>query len=371
MTYRERVCSMPKVISIGICNPPNKIDQMKTTEFIRDLFYEHFPDIDRLIKVFANSEIEERYFSESLEWYGKEHSFEEKNDIYIEKAITYGTEAIHNCLSNQQLLAKKINPEEIEAIFFISSSGISTPSIEARIMNKMEFLPHTKRIPIWGLGCAGGASGLARAFDYCKAYPKAKVLVLAVELCSLTFQKNDFSKSNLIGTSLFADGTACVCIGGDEVEYHGATAVFPSFVSSRSTLMANSEDVMGWDIKNSGLHVIFSKDIPSIVKSWLKGNVDEFLHGNLLNITEIKHFIAHPGGKKVLDAYEASLDIPSSMTVIAREVLRRQGNMSSVTVLYVLKEFMEKQLGKEGDYGLVTALGPGFSSELVLLQWRK
>ncbi|MCC3358397.1 type III polyketide synthase [Bacillus sp. REN16] len=362
---------MPKIISVGICNPPNKINQLKTTEFIRELFYEHFPDIDRLIKVFANSEIEERYFSESLEWYGETKSFEEKNNTYIKRAVTFGIEAIHNCLTNQKLLAKQINPDEIDAIFFISSSGIATPSIEARIMNKMNFSPDTKRIPIWGLGCAGGASGLARAFDYCKAYPGAKVLVLAVELCSLTFQKNDFTKSNLIGTSLFADGTACVCIGGDEVELHTASKVLPNFVSSRSTLMADSEDVMGWDVKNTGLHVIFSKDIPSIVKSWLKGNVDKFLHANELEIKDTKHFIAHPGGKKVLDAYEAALEIPSSMTDIARDVLRRQGNMSSVTVLYVLKEFMEKQLGKEGDYGLVTALGPGFSSELILLQWRK
>nr|WP_304219080.1 3-oxoacyl-[acyl-carrier-protein] synthase III C-terminal domain-containing protein [Fredinandcohnia onubensis] len=364
---------MPKIISVGICNPPHKINQSKTTEFIKDLFQEHFPDIDRLIRVFANSEIEERYFSESLEWYSKDHSFEEKNNTYIEKAISFGVKSIQNCLHNTNLLKKKITPKEIDAIIFISSSGISTPSIEARIMNQMDFGTHTKRIPIWGLGCAGGASGLARAFDYCKAYPDAKVLVVAVELCSLTFQKNDFTKSNLIGTSLFADGTACACIVGDEVEYQewSVSDVLPEFISAQSTLMADSEDVMGWDIRNTGLHVIFSKDIPSIVKSWLKGNVDKYLHAKQLDMNKIKHFIAHPGGKKVLDAYEVALEIPRSMTEISRDVLRKQGNMSSVTVLYVLKEFMEKQLSNEGDYGLVTALGPGFSSELVLLQWRK
>lgn len=291
---------MPKIISVGICNPPHKINQSKTTEFIRDLFQDHFPDIDRLIRVFTNSEIEERYFSESLEWYSKDHRFEEKNNTYIEKAILFGVKSIQNCLNNTTLLKEKIMPKEIDAIIFISSSGISTPSIEARIMNQMDFGTHTKRIPIWGLGCAGGASGLARAFDYCKAYPDAKVLVVAVELCSLTFQKNDFSKSNLIGTSLFADGTACVCIVGDEVEYQkiSESDVLPKFVSAQSTLMAHSEDVMGWDIKNTGLHVIFSKDIPSIVKSWLKGNVDEYLHANQLDMSHIKHFIAHPGGKK-------------------------------------------------------------------------
>ncbi|WP_077618539.1 type III polyketide synthase [Bacillus sinesaloumensis] len=362
---------MPKIISVGVCNPPYKMNQVKTTEFIRDLFHEHFPDIDRLIKVFSNSEIEERYFSKPLDWYGRDHSFEEKNNTYIEKAVDFGTKAIRECLENKQLLSKKMDTKEIEAVIFISSSGIATPSIEARIMNKMDFNPHTKRIPIWGLGCAGGAAGLSRAFDYCKAYPKAKVLVVAVELCSLTFQKNDFSKSNLIGTSLFADGTACVCIAGDEANHYSTSDILPNFVSSQSTLMPHSEGVMGWDIKNTGLHVIFSKDIPSIVKSWLKGNVDEFLDPNQLEMQDIRQFIAHPGGKKVLDAYETALHIPSSMTETARNVLRNQGNMSSVTVLYVLKDVMENRQAETGDYGLVTALGPGFSSELILLQWRK
>ncbi|WP_449536676.1 type III polyketide synthase [Ferdinandcohnia sp. Marseille-Q9671] len=364
---------MPKVMSVGVYNPPHKINQKRTTEFARKLFYNHFSDIDRLLKVFVNSEIEERYFSEELDWYGKDHTFEEKNNTYIEKAVEFGVHAIHNCLTNNNLLRKNIDSNEIDAIFFISSSGIATPSIEARIMNKMNFGPHTKRIPIWGLGCAGGASGLARAFEYCQAFPRSKIIVLAVELCSLTFQKNDFSKSNLIGTSLFADGTACVCIAGDEVDHqnHVISGVLPEFVSSQSTLMEQSEDVMGWDIKNTGLHVIFSKDIPSIVKTWLTGNVAEFLHRNSLGIGEVKHFIAHPGGKKVLDAYEAALGIPSTMTEIPRAVLRKQGNMSSVTVLYVLKEFMERQRVNEDDIGLVTALGPGFSSELLLLRWRK
>ncbi|MFS0863323.1 type III polyketide synthase [Fredinandcohnia sp. 179-A 10B2 NHS] len=362
---------MPKVISVGIHNPPNKITQDRTTEFIRDLFKEKYKDLDRLIKVFSNGEIEERYFSESLEWYSSDHSFVEKNNAYIENAIEFGSKAITNCLENRKLLSRNLNSSEIEAIFFISSTGIATPSIEARIMNKMNFSPHTKRIPIWGLGCAGGAAGLARAFEYCKAFPKSKVLVVAVELCSLTFQKDDFSKSNLIGTSLFADGTACVCIIGDEADTsYSNFELLPTFISSQSTLMKNSEDVMGWDIKNNGLYVIFSKDIPSIVRSWLKGNVEEFLHKNEITIQKLRHFIAHPGGKKVLDAYKDSLDLPGEMTEISREVLKKHGNMSSVTVLYVLKQFMENNLGVEGDYGLVTALGPGFSSELILLQWR-
>ncbi|MFT4414154.1 type III polyketide synthase [Fredinandcohnia humi] len=364
---------MPRILSIGVHNPPIKMSQTKTSEFSRELFQDKYKDFDRLVKVFSNGEIEERYFSENLDWYAKEHSFEEKNNTYISKAIEYGTQAITNCLQNEFFLSQTIECTEIDAFFFISTTGIATPSIEARIMNKLNFSPHTKRIPIWGLGCAGGAAGLARAFEYCKAYPKAKVIVLAVELCSLTFQKNDISKSNLIGTSLFADGTACICIVGDRVEYQAYTNLdtLPVFIDAYSTLMKGSEDVMGWEVKNNGLYVIFSKDIPSIVRNWLKGNVEEFLQLHNINISDIKHFIAHPGGKKVLDAYEDSLGLSQEMNDISRGILTKFGNMSSVTVLYVLKSYIEKKLANDGEYGLMTALGPGFSSELILLQWRK
>lgn len=363
---------MPKVLSIGKFNPPNEITQEATIEFAKELFHDSFSDIDRLLKVFNNGLIEKRNFSSSIDWYKRNHTFEEKNNIYIEHAINYGVEAIKHCLSEPTFLKNPIEVKEIDAIYFISSTGISTPSIEARIMNELPFSPHTKRIPIWGLGCAGGAAGLSRAYEYCKAFPQSKVLVLAVELCSLTFQKNDHSKSNLIGTSLFADGVACACVVGDEVEtsLYSRLKWLPDIVGTLSTLMSESEDVMGWDVKNEGLHVIFSKDIPTIIRSWLKENVLYFLGCHDLTLEDIKHFIAHPGGKKVLEAYEQSLGFSKDKTQISLDVLRNHGNMSSVTVLYVLNEYMKLSDLNKGEYGLAAALGPGFSSELLLLQWR-
>ncbi|MFL6559840.1 MAG: type III polyketide synthase, partial [Bacillus sp. (in: firmicutes)] len=251
-----------------------------------------------------------------------------------------------------------------------STTGIATPSIDARIMNLLQFNSHTKRVPIWGLGCAGGAAGLSRAYEYCLAYPKAKVLVLSVELCSLTFQRNDLSKSNLIGTTLFADGAACALVCGDALNLSDFRKKHssPSILATQSTLMPNSLDVMGWDIKNSGLYVVFSRDIPHIIEEWLKPNVSGFLAEQQIDLRQIDYFIAHPGGKKVIDAYVKSLAIPPSMTEVSLEVLKQFGNMSSATIFYVLNRYMEMDI-PQGALGLGTALGPGFSSELLLFRW--
>ncbi|MCA1030444.1 type III polyketide synthase [Bacillus timonensis] len=363
---------MPKIISVAEFCPPNEFNQNLTEEFAQEMFQESFKDVDRLLKVFKNGQVEKRYFSQNIHWYKKQHSFEEKNTLFVDCAKEYGVEVIKKCLSNKSHLKRDIHCSEIDAIFFITSTGISTPSIEARIMNMLPFKSTTKRIPIWGLGCAGGASGLTRAYEYCKAFKNSKVLVLTIELCSLTFQKNDLSKSNLIGTSLFADGVACACVIGDEVNIEELTKYryIPSIIDSRSVLMQDSEDVMGWEVKNEGLYVIFSKDIPKIVEKWLKPIILNFLTEHDLDILDIAHFIGHPGGKKVLDAYVTSLSLEPEKVKLSAEVLKNYGNMSSATVLYVLNRFLSSNLTKQGDYGLITALGPGFSSENLLVQWR-
>jgi alkylresorcinol/alkylpyrone synthase len=360
---------MPTILSVSEVNLPFTITQDQVMEFAEELFSESFQDIKRLLPVFLNGQIEKRHFAKDLDWFKKNHSLQDKNDAYLESAVAFGVEAIKKCLSTSTYLKKDIPCEEIDAIFTISSTGISTPSLEARIINHLPFSEHTKRVPIWGLGCAGGASGLSRAYEYCLAYPKSKVLVLAVELCSLTFQRNDRSKSNLVGTSLFADGVAAVLVCGDESNwnvYQKLQAV-PKIIATKSTIMRDSLDVMGWDMKNEGLHVVFSRDIPSIVENWLEPNVQSFLEEQQMSISEIHHFIAHPGGKKVLDAYEKALGLSTGMTAIPFQVLQEYGNMSSATILYVLKRFMES--AKSGDNGLAVALGPGFSSEMLLMRW--
>lgn len=359
---------MPRIISVGTATPEFAVQQEETMQLAKRLFSDSMKDIDRLLKVFKNGEIKKRHFVKPLEWYTEPHSFSEKNKVFIESAVGLCLTAIRNCFALEKM-KKEIAYDEVEAIFLINTTGLSTPSLEARIINQLPFSSHTKRIPIWGLGCGGGASGLSRAYEYCLAYPGAKVLVVGVELCSLTFQLNDISKSNLIGTSLFSDGAAAVLVGGDDVSYDDLVdSPLPTILSTQSTLMKHSLDVMGWQFEDDGFYVIFSKDIPTLVKNWLQPVMLQFLEQNKLNESEIDHFIAHPGGKKVIMAYEEALHLPTNKTAQSLAILKEYGNMSSVTVFFVLERFMNQPVSY-GDYGMMASLGPGFSSELLLLRW--
>ena len=360
---------MPKIVSVSTYQPPYTLQQKNAEELTRELFQQKIPRLERYLKVFETGDIETRHFCVPAEWHRTEHTFEERNNLYIELATQYSIEVIDACLQNEAFLETSISPTDIDAIIFVSSTGISTPSIDARVMNRLPFSDRLKRIPLWGLGCAGGAASVSRAYDYCKAHPEAKVLVVCVELCSLTFQQNDFSKSNLIGASLFADGAACLLVCGDDVSIHTKKRI-PSIKATGSKWMPNSENVMGWDIKNNGLHVIFQKSIPSIITSWFGPFIEVFLAEKQLYSEQIDHFIAHPGGKKVLQAYEDTLQLKEQKTDISREILRHYGNMSSPTVLYVLEQFMLRECN-DNDTGLLVALGPGFCAEAVLLKWEE
>lgn len=359
--------TIPKIASVGTYTPPYTLAQRDVEQLTEELFLHKMPRVERLLRVFTNGEIDTRHFCVPPAWYRAAHTFEERNRLYTELATAYSIEVIQRCLTNEAFLRTAVSTEDIDAIIFVSSTGISTPSIEARVMNQLPFSDKLVRVPIWGLGCAGGAAGISRANDYCRAYPQAKVLVVCVELCSLTFQKDDYTKSNLIGASLFADGAACVLVCGDEVELTQDRRV-PRIKAARSKWLPDSESVMGWDVKSSGLHVVFAKSIPAIITNWLGPFLHEFLHDYNVELKHITHFIAHPGGKKVLGAYEEALQLTPEDTAISRNVLRTRGNMSSPTVLYVLEQFMLRG-SSPGALGLLVALGPGFSGEAVLLEW--
>lgn len=358
---------MAKIVSVHSLTLPFEVQQQTAQKITHALFSEKIEQLERYLKVFQNGEIDTRYVCMPLEWYAKDHTFEERNSHYCEQAVALAKEAIVGCLQNEELLRTPVSPSEIDAIFFVSSTGIATPSIEALLMNELPFRNDTKRIPIWGLGCAGGAAGLSRAFDYCQAYPEANVLVVCVELCSLTFQKDDLSKSNIIGISLFSDGVSCALITGSESAIQPVKPV-PTIVATDSRLLPDSEDVMGWSVQDSGLHVIFSKSIPAIIEKWLGPIVEQFLSSEQRTASEVNHFIAHPGGKKVLQSYEKTLSFPPEKLDSSRTILRTFGNMSSPTVLYVLEHVMHQSIPQE-DIGIIAALGPGFSSELLLVEW--
>ena len=349
--------------AVATAVPPFCYGQDEARRFSRILFGDVFPDIDRLMTVFDNAAIESRHFSSSVEWFYEEHSFEEKNRLYLESALKLGEEAIRKCLE-----ASDLGPESVDHFIFVSSTGLSTPSIDARLINILGMRNDIRRTPIWGLGCAGGAAGLSRAHEFVRAFPEQRALLLAVELCGLTFQRNDLSKSNLIAASLFADGAAAVLVEGAACLQTGAGRGGPRILSTRSTLWSDSLDVMGWEVNNHGLKVLFSKDIPSIVQRSVRPVLDGFLGDHGLALETIRHVIAHPGGAKVIGAYEESLGLHDGRMNFAREVLRRYGNMSAPTVLFVLKMFLDAETIRPSEYGVITALGPGFSSEMLLIE---
>lgn len=354
---------MPKIISTATADAPYVLPQNEIKNFTYNLFSGSDIDIERLISVFDNSEIIQRHISVEPEWLSKEHSFEERSGIFAEVSLRLAKQAIVECLAGVNT-----TPAKIDNIIYVTSTGVMTPTLDARLFNELGFNGHIKRLPLWGLGCAGGAAGISRAMDIARAYPKENVLVLAVELCSLTFQKDDISKSNIVAASLFGDGCACVLVAGDENEL-AANEKAPELVASLSTIYDNSLDVMGWDIVDTGFSVVFSRDIPTIVKENVKPNIAELLTMYNLEIEDIKHYITHPGGLKVINAYEESLGVKSGTLNISRKILKEHGNMSSPSVIYVLDEFLKNIKNvKAGEYGLISSLGPGFSSELVLFK---
>ncbi len=349
---------MPHIAATSTIDLPYKTPQQQVKQQAHDLFSANFPQTDRLIFAFDNTEIVTRNFCKPLSYYAEPNTFEQRNNDYIENALKYSVQAIEDCIEKSA-----INKDDITDLFFVSTTGLATPSIDALIINQMRLNAHVNRSPLWGLGCGGGVSGMAKACSAAIANPKAVVLLVAVELCSLTLIKSDYSKSNFIGSSLFSDGIAAVIIKGDSYAQSNQKI---DYIASSSKLYYDSLDVMGWDFKDTGFKVLFSKDIPTFIHENVKHDITEFLGKQNLNLSDIKNFIFHPGGKKVLDAYTDALGVEGDFLNQTRAVMNDNGNMSSATVLYVLERFMSD--GLEDGYGLMMAMGPGFSSEMVLLR---
>ncbi|MFC7320651.1 type III polyketide synthase [Halobacillus campisalis] len=343
--------------------------QEEIQNFIQETFPMDSLHKERLLPVFQNTEINNRQLAFPLQWYQTEKTLEEVNELYCEKAIEYSEKAIMNCLKNQVLLKRPISASEIDHIIFISSTGISTPTIDAYLMDKLDFSEQTKRTPLFGLGCAGGTSGVAKGYDYLKGAPDKNVLVVCVELCSLTFQHRDISVSNFVGSALFADGASAVLMAGEESELLKEKAESaPRVLGASTRTKPHSQSVMGWKVVNTGFEVIFKKSIPKLVRSFWKDHMkDCFLEYNV-EPSEMPFIVAHPGGKKVIEAYIESLEIDTKALDYTKEVLSNHGNMSSPTVHFVLERIMVNN-PPQGTKSFMTSLGPGFSSEIVSLEW--
>ncbi|HZS78677.1 MAG TPA: 3-oxoacyl-[acyl-carrier-protein] synthase III C-terminal domain-containing protein [Ktedonobacteraceae bacterium] len=349
---------MPRITSVAIATPPYRVHQSDIKHLTREIFAGSIKDIDRYLTVFDHSEIETRFLAAPLSWFTSHPGFAEANRLWADVACALGVETVQQCLE-----AVDLGPEDVDHIFFVSTTGLATPSIDAHIMLALDMPRNTKRTPIWGLGCAGGVSGLARASEYVRAFPGHRALLVCVELCSLTFKASDCSVSNVIAASLFSDGAAAVLIEGDEV----SSGKGPEVLATESTLFPDSLDLMGWEVIDTGLRTVFGTRIPGVVTTHFPSLVDHFLNKQGICFKGITHHVYHPGGAKVLRAYEQAVQLPAGALTHSRAVLREYGNMSSTTVLYVLKKFLDQGI-HDDEYALLTVFGPGFSSELALLK---
>ncbi len=350
MTAAPRLAD-PRLLALATAVPPYVLDQSVVADFARRLFADT-TEIHRLLPVFGNAGIDTRYSCVPLDWYDRQHDWEERNGLYLQNAVALLEKAAREALDTAG-----IDPAEIDAIVVNSTTGIATPSLDAILIGRLGLRPDVRRLPIFGLGCAGGVLGLARAVDMARVAPGSKVLFLVVELCALCFRKGDLTKSAIVASALFGDGAAALVLS---TEGDG-----PTFGASGEHTWPNSLDIMGWDVANDGLKALFSRDIPRLVRQQLREVVARFLDRQGLGLGDIGRFVSHPGGSKVLTALEEAFGLEDGALVEGHSVLRDYGNMSAATVLFVLKRTLEN--GAKGRM-LLTAMGPGFSAGFQMLE---
>ncbi|MFC4351380.1 type III polyketide synthase [Fodinicurvata halophila] len=337
---------------LGTALPQHRLLQSDAFTLARDMFQNRFPDFDRLASVFTNAGIESRPIAMPLDWYLEPRGWDERNAAYVEVASQLFAQAACNAL-----VAAGIKAADVDAIITVSSTGISTPTLEARVASELGFRPDVLRVPVFGLGCAGGLSGLALGVQLARANPGAYILVVAVELCTLSFRKDTLTKANIVATALFADGAAAVVLTAARacdryIVGTGCQHTWPATLP-----------IMGWDVASDGLEVVFDRDIPSFIRSQISHVVDSFLERLSLTREDIARFSFHPGGTKVLEALEATLNIKPRSLDLERDVLRDHGNMSAPTVLFVLDRLLANS--PTDGINLMSALGPGFSAVAV------
>ena len=366
------------VLATATALPENVVTMDDVKERLTQVFPLSESRTSMMMEVVENAKVDRRYFIFPPDYTVEPRSLEQTSKEYQEHSVKLGRKVAADCLKNAGIAAT-----DVDLLITVSCTGVIIPSLDAFLINDLGFRSDVRRIPITELGCAAGAAALGRAWDFLKGVPEGNVLIVSVELPSLTFQRRDMSPANLISTILFGDGAAAALVSrgnsaartpatgshnGNGVS--GAHAVnHPRILGSRSHLFPNSIDAMGFDLKDGGLHIVLSKDVPQLIRDKIKGLVEGFLASYGLAQDDLAAFVLHPGGQKLLLFIEEELGLPRAMTQYSWDVLREYGNLSSASVIYVLQEWMTKGKMAAGEYGLLTAFGPGFSAEMMLLQW--
>lgn len=348
-----------RIAAVGAAFPQHYYEQDQLLEALKRHWARRHFNLDRLEALHRNVKVGGRHLALPIEDYERLTSWGKANDAWIRVAEEVGGRALLDGLERAGLTR-----QELDALIVVTVTGIATPSIDARLINRLGLRSDLKRLPVFGLGCVAGAAGISRAADLLRGEPGGVVALLAVELCSLTVQFQDLSIPNLVASGLFGDGAACAIVVGDERQASG-----PSIVATRSVFYPDSERVMGWDISESGFQIVLSAQVPEVVRQFLRKDVDLFLAEHGLRRQDVASWVCHPGGPKVLEAMAEAMEISSDALGLTWKSLSEVGNLSSASVLLVLQETMASARPAAGSWGLMLAMGPGFCSELVLLRW--
>jgi alkylresorcinol/alkylpyrone synthase len=350
----------PAILSVGRALPPHFVDQETLIACLSAYWGARHFNVDRLADLHRAARVGGRHLALPLSEYPALDGFAKTNDAFIRVGSELGAAAVSDALARAG-----VGPREVEHLYFVTVTGISTPSLDAKLVNRLGLSPSVKRTPIFGLGCMAGAAGLSRAADVLRAFPGEVAVLVSVELCSLTLQRDDASVTNVIASGLFGDGAAAVVLaGGDR-----ASGRTPRILATRSVFYPDTEWVMGWDVVDTGFKVVLSAKVPEVIQANVGGDVDRFLTAHGLARSDVRHWVAHTGGPKVLEAFRRALDLPEAAIARSWRSLEEVGNLSSASVLFVLGDLLDAAEARPGDLGLVAAMGPGFSAELLLLGW--
>lgn len=338
-------------------------DHRYAQQELTDAFVAGFPPDRRsqaLLRRFHRSaQVNTRYLALPVDETVALSDFGAKNDAFIRVGTELGARALTAALDDAGL-----QPTDVDLILFTTVTGVAAPSLDARIASVVGLRPDVKRLPLFGLGCVAGASGIARLHDYLAGHPDQVAVLVSVELCSLTVQPDDLSVANMVASGLFGDGAAAVVAVGADRPADG-----PEVIGSRSHLYADTQRTMGWDIGASGLKIVLDAEVPVLVERYLADDVAGLLGAHGLSVADVTGWVCHPGGPKVIDAITATLGLEPEALEITWRSLAEVGNLSSSSVLHVLADTLDKRSFPAGSPGVLMAMGPGFCSELVLLRW--
>lgn len=353
---------MVNLVAVSSALPSNYYTQDTLIKFMRSLWAGQNGRLDRMERFHRNVMVEGRHLALPIEEYAALNGFGAANSAWIQVAMQLGEKVLCDLLDQVGL-----DPSDVAQLAFTTVTGVAVPSIDARLMNRIPFSPNMKRLPLFGLGCLGGAAGIARTADYLEGHPREAAILLSVELCSLTMQREDLTVANMISSGLFGDGAAAVLMVGEE--HPLAQTGQPLVVATRSIFFPGTEYIMGWDVVDSGFKIVLSADVADVAEIHLRPALEDFLREFGLSIPDITHWISHPGGPKVIEGIEVGLGLPAGALDLSRESLAKVGNISSTSVLLILQETLSRNHPGPGEYGLLLAMGPAFCAELVLLKW--